>query len=32
MIYRRLKEECNIAIQPYLLELLARPLPSVALN
>ncbi|CAK71643.1 unnamed protein product (macronuclear) [Paramecium tetraurelia] len=32
MIYRRLKEECNIAIQPYLLELLARPLPTVALN
>ncbi|CAD8062444.1 unnamed protein product [Paramecium sonneborni] len=32
MIYRRLKEECNISIQPYLLQLLARPLPTVALN
>ncbi|CAD8168039.1 unnamed protein product [Paramecium pentaurelia] len=32
MIYRRLKEECNISIQPYLLELLTRHLPSVAMN
>ncbi|CAD8155742.1 unnamed protein product [Paramecium octaurelia] len=32
MIYRRLKEECNISIQQYLLELLARPLPNVAMN
>ncbi|CAD8045255.1 unnamed protein product [Paramecium primaurelia] len=32
LIYRRLKEECDITIQPYLLNLLGRPLSNIALN
>ncbi|CAD8071815.1 unnamed protein product [Paramecium sonneborni] len=32
LIYRRLKEDCDISIQPYLLNLLGRPFTNIVLN